>query len=1164
MLPSFLSHLHAKFTTFFCDHQHTGYTFEEFAGNTTARTLSTAACPGPDVWIADTGATSHMTPNRHWFLEYKPCKIPVRLADNNVIYAAGVGSIVFTPMKNGQPLRQLVITSVLHVPLLANNLLSVLALTRKKDFEVHIKKSTMTFTLNSQLIFQALVGDDNCALLDGSTVIQASALKVSSSSLSPELWHRRFCHIGQDRWKQLVSGKLVRDLLVHNSPPSTPFPQLCEPCLAGKQHRSPFPHAASNRRTQPLELVHSDLHGPVSVQTPQGFRYWISFVDDYSRYRNVYLLHKKSDAFLAFKEFKAFAEKQTGFPLKALRDDKGGEYMSKEMDDFLKAHGIAREHTTTATPQQNGVAERSNRIFDEGITSLLNEAHLPGSFWGDALGAFIHVLNRSPSSAVKGVTPYEAWFKHKPSVSHLRVFGCQAYAHVQKNKRKSFESKTQRCIFIGYPPDFKGWKLYDPSTQKTLISRDVIFDEQTMPGTKSTLSDASYYPLSLNQVPESGGDRSTANHFTPFLDDISNTLTSATDSNPLPYHPPSPSPSPNPPSPSPPPSGAPSSSSGPTNLRRTTRSNAGKPPGEWWKVWEPREPTPDVESHSESEDLNEESEDELAMSAGLAKYQSKALSMEEMVEWAFRTSPAEPRSMKEAQKRDDWDLWYEAALKEYTQMLSHNTWELVPLPKGRKPVGSKWVFKIKENADGSIERYKARIVAQGFSQKPHLDYTETFAPVTKFASLRTILAIAAIEDLELHHMDVSSAFLNGDLQEDIYMVQPEGFVEPGKEHMVCHLKKSLYGLKQSPRQWYQKLHETFLDLGFKRCPSDNSIWVWAKDKVKVIIPVYVDDLTLACNNLDALTELKSKLQSKFEMRDLGELKYILGLEVHRNRPSCKIWLSQHKHTLDILHRFHHEHSRPVSTPLDPSISLSKVESMSQEEKEYMSGVPYLSAVGSLMYLAIGTRPDIAYAVGLLSRFNSCPAKVHWKAIQRVFQYLKGTSDFCLEFGPSTVGGVTLSVFSDSDYAGDTEKARSTSGYASFIGASCVNWSSRRQDVVAKSTTEAELIAANSGASDGTWLTHLLEELGFPQASPFPLQMDNQSSIKVAKNPEHHGKMKHLDTKYYWIRDQVDLGKLRVEWVPSRSNCADILTKALSKDLHQEQCQLLGLRRQELG
>ena len=650
------------------------------------------------------------------------------------------------------------------------------------------------------------------------------------------------------------------------------------------------------------------MHGPVSVQTPQKHQYWISFIDDCTCYRTIYLLHKKSDAFPAFKEFKAFAEKQTGYSIKALRDDKGGEYMSKEMDTWMKSHGILREHTTPATPQQNGVAERTNRIFDEGITCMLNEAKLPGSFWGDALGTFVHVLNRSPSSSLKDITPYEAWFGQKPPVDHFRVFGCQAYVHVQKNKHRSFEAKSRRCIFIGYPPDYKGWKVYDPLTQKITISRDVIFDEQTMPGTRTNASDSIYTPSHLDLVSESGGEQSQQSHyFSPLSNNDNDTLTSEPDSESSPPSSPPPSPplspsipsTPSPPStptpsephhsPSPPPAPSTVPSSRPT--RSSTRITAGKHRPDWFKVTHPvgsgpsrhlqdyrESPPPIPESDSESDG----SENDYVASQDMAlltKSLRKDLSTEEVIEYAFATSTVEPKSMQEAKQRGDWPLWKEAALKEYTQMLAHNTWELVSLPKGQKPVGSKWVFKIKENADGSIERYKARIVAQGFSQKPHLDYTETFAPVAKFASLQTILAIAAIEDMELHHMDVSSAFLNGDLEEDIYMAQPEGFVEPGQEHLVCHLKKSLYGLKQSPRQWYQKLHETFTSIGFKQCPSDNSIWVWAKDKVKIIIPVYVDDLTLACNNLSALNELKSQLRAKFEMRDLGELKYILGLEI---------------------------------------------------------------------------------------------------------------------------------------------------------------------------------------------------------------------------------------------------------------------------------------------
>ena len=340
-------------------------------------------------------------PNRVWFKDYKPCKVPVRLADNNccrtsicaqvyitcalfasydcqdelysltlfntlywltvrlsllsyknnVIYAAGSGSIVFTPVKNGASLRQIEFTNVLHVPMLANNLLSVLTLTKKHNLGVIIKRSTMSFTLNSHLLCEASVSDDNIALLDSFTVVQA-ALRVSP--LSPELWRRRFCHIGRDRLKELISGSFVKDLDVA-SLQSSPLPDICEYCLAGKQHRFPFPHTASNWRTKPLELIHSDVHGPISVQTPQKHQYWISFIDDCTRYRVVYVLQKKSDAFATFKEYKAFAEKQTGFTLKALRDNKGGEYMSKEMENFLKSHGIAREHTTTATPQQNSL-----------------------------------------------------------------------------------------------------------------------------------------------------------------------------------------------------------------------------------------------------------------------------------------------------------------------------------------------------------------------------------------------------------------------------------------------------------------------------------------------------------------------------------------------------------------------------------------------------------------------------------------------------------------------------------------------------------------------------------------------------------------------------------------------------------------------------------------
>ena len=459
----------------------------ESAGAASIR-LSSSPSTLPDTWNADTGATSHMTPRREWFKSYTPCSVPIRVANGQVVYAAGRGTVEFAPVKDGRNLRPVLFSEVLHVPSLNQNLLSVLTLTVKHAFDVLIKASTITFTKDSIPRFYASVGADRVALLSGSTVVQAA----SSMQLSGyELWHRRFGHISASRLKSLVELEMVSNLSLPSVPSSTP---ICPSCMDGKQTRDPFPHSTS-RRSTPLQLVHSDLHGPLPP-TANGFKYWISFTDDASRYHRCWLLHKKSEAFDAFKHYKAWAEKQTGKALKSLRDDKGGEYMSNEWENFMLEHGIERQHTARATPQQNGVAERTNRILDEGVASLLSDSHFPARFWGEALSCFLHTLNLSPSAAVSGKTPYEAFYGRKPSVAHLRVFGCRAYAHVQKDKRHSFQPKSRKCIFLGYPVDYKGWKCWDPSTNEVFISRDVRFVETEMPGAELGLSGPRYEPLS--------------------------------------------------------------------------------------------------------------------------------------------------------------------------------------------------------------------------------------------------------------------------------------------------------------------------------------------------------------------------------------------------------------------------------------------------------------------------------------------------------------------------------------------------------------------------------------------------------------------------------------------------------------------------------------------
>src|SRR5579859_93922 len=482
---------------------------------------------------------------------------------------------------------------------------------------------------------------------------------------------------------------------------------------------------------------------------------------------------------------------------------------------------------------------------------------------------------------------------------------------------------------------------------------------------------------------------------------------------------------------------------------------------------------------------------------------------------------SELRNWNDAMKSIYAEDWKKAADAEYAALLENHTWEIVKLPPRKKPIGCRWVWLIKRKADGSIERFKARLVAQGFSQRPGLDYVEVFAPTFRPASLRLVLAIAAIHDLHLHSLDISSAFLNGELEEEIYMNQPEGYHE-GDPDDVCHLIKSIYGLKQAPRQWNKKMHATLETMGFKRLESDQGLYIYCKDEVKIIMPIWVDDVTLASNSQKAINKVIKQLQSHFKLRDLGPTNYLLGVEITRNRSERSISLSQRQYIVDILDRFGMADCKPVSTPMEPGLHLTtEMGANTVEEIAEMRKVPYRNVVGALSYLAEYTRPDIRYGTGVLARFCSNPGMEHWKAVKHMFRYLQGTKDKKLVYRPDD-GKELFTSFTDADHGGDKNTGRSTGGYLIKFGTGAVSWSSKLQPIVALSTTEAEYIAAVEAGKKMIWMRQLLTEFGIPIKEPSILRIDNQSAISVSKNPEHHGRMKHLDLRYFWLRDQVTL------------------------------------------
>ena len=510
-------------------------------------------------------------------------------------------------------------------------------------------------------------------------------------------------------------------------------------------------------------------------------------------------------------------------------------------------------------------------------------------------------------------------------------------------------------------------------------------------------------------------------------------------------------------------------------------------------------------------------------------------------------------------KQPDAEEWKKAAHAEIEALLANETWEPCALPPGKKAIANRWVFAQKFLPDGELERYKARLVVKGYAQRPGFDYVETFAPTARMASIRIVLALSALEDLDLRSIDISNAYTNGILEEEVYMQQPEGF-HFGQPGDVLRLRKALYGLKQAGRVWNKTLHATLRDLGFIRLKSDASLYLYRRDATRIIMPVFIDDITIASTSAAETDRIVQQLSSYYKLRDLGPTSFLLGIQITRDRPNRRISISQRQYILDMLEKYGFASCSSVQTPMDPGKRLSTADCPStREERAAVQNLPYISAVGSLMYLATCTRPDIAYAVSVLARFNANPGQAHWQAVKHLFRYLKGSLDLQLTYGPAATKELFV-TYSDADYAGDSDTLRSTGAYVVMMGTGAVDWTSKLQTVVAQSTTEAEYMAANQAGRDIAWMRNLLTEFGYNLShSPSTLYMDNNSAIAVAKNPEHFGRLKHMQLRLYWLRDVIEDGQISPEYVQTDLMVADILTKALSVAKVAALRRLMGLQ-----
>lgn len=517
-----------------------------------------------------------------------------------------------------------------------------------------------------------------------------------------------------------------------------------------------------------------------------------------------------------------------------------------------------------------------------------------------------------------------------------------------------------------------------------------------------------------------------------------------------------------------------------------------------------------------------------------------------------------PKSFKQAMQREDAPEWLEACVAELGQHDKNGTMQLCALPPAKRALPCKWVFVIKFHADGTLQRYKARLVIMGNFQKEGIDFTETFAPTIQHKSIRVILAIANECGYELHQMDVTCAFLYGDIEEEVYMQQPEGFVVKGQEHMVYRVRKSIYGMRQSPLRWYEKIAEKLMAFGFTRCTADYGVFVLQNAVEHILVGVYVDDLLIASKTKSGMQWTKTMLKNTFEMKDLGEASYILGIQIARDREQGTLLLSQPKYIKEMAERFEMQDAGAYSNPVDKTAKLSKMQAPRTEEQvQQMKGVPYQQLVGSLMYTMVATRPDIAYAVGACARYLSNYGQAHWAAAKRVLRYLLGTPHKGLLYARSGQG-VLLTAYTDSDHAMAWDDRRSTGGYVMMVGGAAVSWSSKKQKSVTISSAEAEFVALSMAASEVIWMRHLLAELGFPQRQATILHCDNQAAISLAKNPEHREKTKHVDVRLMFVREHIKHKEIQLEYCGTENMLADILTKGVPNHQFVKLVQGIGL------
>jgi hypothetical protein len=1059
-------------------------------------------------WILDSGCTRHMTPDKSLLHDIRQLEQPI------VVKGAMQGEDANNNLEGDIYLKgnKIKIQNVLYVPGIRRSLISVRQLCQS-GANVEFKNQVCEVSRKEKKLMKFRINNAKLYELD----CEEEAAYAATEATSIVEMHERYGHLSVGGLKKLQDQGAIPNIGIKGDEKLN-----CIACSKGKGTRAPFGARTETETKKVGDLTHSDVCGPIEPASLAGNRYFVTYTDDASRFTKTYFMKQKSEQIEKYKEYRNYMKTQFGIELKKIRTDSGGEYTSEEFEGYLRKKGTIHEEKPARTPQWRGVSERLNRTLFDKARAMLKGNNVPNYLWAEAIKYATDLKNASPTKLIKNATPHERFTGEKANYENFRTFGSQV-EFKDNNVKKKLDDRTTTGIYIGYDSVQKCSRIFIPATMRIAFARN---NEVSFHGKELTTPEQD----NLNEPRISSGDAHEREVI--YLDDEDDE-----EEEPIRREQPI----------------------ADGNQQEQPNVEPIQVEQPVFEQAQPREPARIERARNQqlsaagrpvrvTQKRQQREFDRLVSS------KINSLNVEEalMTGEEFENTPTTYQEVLANENKENWII---SMKKEVESLYDNHTFEIVGQPEGKPIVSSKWVLKLKRKPDGSVDKFKARLVARGFSQTQGVDFTETFAPTLRMETIRFLINYALKNNLETHHMDVNAAFLNGELSEEIYMKLPDGFAQLHEDPKffqgkVAKLNRALYGLKQSMRCWNIRLTNYLKESGYTQSQADPSLFIlYQGEKVKSIIATYVDDCLIIGNQLE-VAQAKQVLIKEFKMTDLGKLTGMLGINFTITKE--KAILDQTFYTVKLLERFQMNNARPIATPIVPEPKEEADESPCDQKL-------FRQAIGGLLYLSKCTRPDITYAVNQVARKMENPTEGDWKNVKRIFRYLSGTKDLGLTY---TKDDEKIVGYSDASYASMPDR-KSTSGYLFIMNNGAITWRSKRQPVVATSSMEAEYIALASAAKEALWIRKIAMEL-HQQEEKMVIMEDNQACIKFARDAIHNDRTKHIDVRYFFVRDRVEKNQLQLLYCPTTEMLADMLTKPLGAILFNRFSTNIGMQRSQKG